>query len=186
MSSDFDGLYIFPAPCSRYQQFVNIYSNINKKQPRRARFAAVQAVLQAMKENLHVTATRNHNKANSRASSRRKKAADTGMYHHASVYIHHVVTDEAACHAARWQRKGSSDTAHLVGSFASGNVGDVPVDDDGSGVYVRTGILASMRKVRYNVTCSIDNKTVIVIVATRECPAYAGWKCNHVSSCYLL
>ena len=65
MSSDFDGLDIFPAPCSRYEQFVNLYSNINKNQPRRARFAAPQAewtsakkawridtVFQAMKENL--------------------------------------------------------------------------------------------------------------------------------------
>ena len=30
MSSDFDGLDIVPAPCSRYEQFVNLYSNINK------------------------------------------------------------------------------------------------------------------------------------------------------------
>ena len=62
MSSDVD---IFPAPCSRYEQFVNLYSNINKNQPRRARFAAAQAewtsakkagridtVIQAMKKNL--------------------------------------------------------------------------------------------------------------------------------------
>ena len=64
MSSDFEGLDIFPAPCSRYEQFVNLYSNI-KNQPRRAHFAAAQAewtsakkagridtVYQAMKENL--------------------------------------------------------------------------------------------------------------------------------------
>ena len=56
---------IFPAPCSRYEQFVNLYSNINTNQPRRARFAAAQAewtsakkagridtVFQAMKEKL--------------------------------------------------------------------------------------------------------------------------------------
>ncbi len=65
MSSDFDGLDIFPAPCSRYEQFVNLYSNMNKNQPRRPRFAAAKAewtsvkkagridtVFQAMKENL--------------------------------------------------------------------------------------------------------------------------------------
>ena len=65
MSSDFDGLHIFPAPCSRYEQFVNPYSNLNKNQPRRARFAApiaewtsakkagcIYTVVQAMKENL--------------------------------------------------------------------------------------------------------------------------------------
>ena len=86
MSSDFDGLYIFPAPCSQYEQFVNLYSNINKNQPRRARFAAAQAewtsakkagrmdtVFQAMKEKLQSRGSNvESQKANSGASSRRK------------------------------------------------------------------------------------------------------------------
>ena len=70
MSSVFDGLDICPAPCSRYEQFVNLYSNINRYQPRRAGFAAAQdewtsakkagrmdTVFQAMKENLQSRAT---------------------------------------------------------------------------------------------------------------------------------
>ena len=66
--------------------------------------------------------------------------------------------------------------------FASGNVGEILINDGGSVVHVRTGVLASMREVRYDVKSTIDNKTGLVIMATCECPAGAGGKCNHVSS----
>ena len=88
MSSDFDGLHIFPASCSRYEQFVNLYSNINKYQPRRARFAAgrIDTVFQAMKENLQSRGS-NVESQNSkfRSFSSAKTLADAGIYSHASV-----------------------------------------------------------------------------------------------------
>ena len=66
--------------------------------------------------------------------------------------------------------------------FAYGNVGEILINDGCSVVHVRTDVLASMREIRYDVKCTIDNKTGLVIMATCECPAGAGGKCNHVSS----
>ena len=100
MSSDFDGLDIFPAPCSRYEQFVNLYSNINKNQPRRAHFAAAQAqwtsaknagrvytVVQAMKENLQSRGSNvESQKSKFRSFFSAKHHVDAGIYSHASVY----------------------------------------------------------------------------------------------------
>ena len=66
--------------------------------------------------------------------------------------------------------------------FASGNVGEILVNDNGLVIHIRTGVLASMREVRYDVKCAIDNQTGLVVLASCECPAGAGGKCNHVSS----
>ena len=46
-------------------------------------------------------------------------------------------------------------------------------------------VLASMREVRYDVKCTVDNKTGLVIMATCECLPGVGGKCNDVCSVLL-
>ena len=67
--------------------------------------------------------------------------------------------------------------------FASGNVGEVLLNCAADGaVHIRSGVLASMREIRYDVKCVIDGQSGLVLLASCQCPAGAGGKCNHVAA----
>ena len=65
--------------------------------------------------------------------------------------------------------------------FASGHVGEIVINCD-SVTHIRTTVLASMREIRYDVKCALDNITGLVIFAACQCPAGAAGKCNHVAA----
>ena len=67
--------------------------------------------------------------------------------------------------------------------FASDNVGEVLLNCAADGVvHIRSGVLALMREIRYDVKCVIDGQYGLVLLASCQCPAGAGSKCHHVAA----
>ena len=65
--------------------------------------------------------------------------------------------------------------------FASGHVGEILVNSCDGVFHMRTTVLASMREERYDVTCAVDEKTGLIIMARCKCVSGQLGKCNHVA-----